>query len=415
MPQTSFHIMTKPIGPICNLDCKYCFYLEKENLYPDTRHWAMPDETLESYIRQYIEAQPVEDVHFAWQGGEPTLLGVDFFRKVVALQQKYADGRTIHNALQTNGTLLDDEWAAFLAGNRFLVGISIDGPREMHDYYRVDKGNAPTFDRVMRGLDKLKQHQADFNTLTVINRRNSQYPLEVYRFLKEIGSRFIQFIPIVERKTAEPDANGLVLIEPTCGRQADVTDWSVEPKTFGSFLVKIFDEWVAQDVGLHYVQIFDVALESWMGMEASLCVFRRTCGAALAMEHTGDIYSCDHFVYPEHKLGNITQAALKDLVTSAQQKKFGEDKRDSLPRMCRECEVRFACNGECPKHRFLTTPDGEPGLNYLCEGYKHFFKHINPYMNFMAEDLRAGRAPANIMQIVGKAETEGTAKAIGRG
>ncbi|HET7103465.1 MAG TPA: anaerobic sulfatase maturase, partial [Terracidiphilus sp.] len=354
-------------------------------------------------------------VHFAWQGGEPTLLGVDFFRKVVALQQKYADGRTIHNALQTNGTLLDDEWAAFLAGNRFLVGISIDGPREMHDYYRVDKGNAPTFDRVMRGLDKLKQHQADFNTLTVINRRNSQYPLEVYRFLKEIGSRFIQFIPIVERKTAEPDANGLVLIEPTCGRQADVTDWSVEPKTFGSFLVKIFDEWVAQDVGLHYVQIFDVALESWMGMEASLCVFRRTCGAALAMEHTGDIYSCDHFVYPEHKLGNITQAALKDLVTSAQQKKFGEDKRDSLPRMCRECEVRFACNGECPKHRFLTTPDGEPGLNYLCEGYKHFFKHINPYMNFMAEDLRAGRAPANIMQIVGKAETEGTAKAIGRG
>ena len=392
--------MTKPIGPICNLDCKYCFYLEKENLYPNTKHWAMSPETLERYIREYIAAQPNDEVHFAWQGGEPTLLGVDFFRTVVELQQKYAAGKSIHNALQTNATLIDDPWADFLARQNFLVGVSIDGPRALHDYYRVDKGNAPTFDRVMRGIARLRKHNVDFNTLTVVNRKNSQHPLEVYRFLKEIGSGFMQFIPVVERKASEPDPHGLVLIQPSFQMPAEVTDWSVEPEAYGRFLACVFDEWVKRDVGRFYVQMFDVALESWLGMEASLCVFRRTCGSALAMEHTGDVYSCDHFVYPENKLGNITETPLQHMVSSPRQKQFGNHKLDSLPRMCRECDVRFACNGECPKHRFLHTPDGEPGLNYLCSGYKYFFQHIDPYMRFMAAELRAGRPPANIMQIV---------------
>ena len=401
MAHSPFHIMTKPIGPICNLDCKYCFYLEKEKLYPGTKTWKMSGEVLERYVREYIAAQPGDEVHFAWQGGEPTLLGVEFFRNVVELQRKYATGKTIANALQTNGVLIDDEWGEFLAEHRFLVGVSIDGPRELHDCYRVDKGQAPTFDRVMRGIEKLKQHQVEFNTLTVVHRKNSEYPLEVYRFLKEIGSGFIQFIPIVERRSSDGDGSGLVLIKPSFENEAEVTEWSVNPESYGRFLSRIFDEWVKKDVGRSYVQLFDVALESWLGMEASLCVFRRTCGSALAMEHTGDLYSCDHFVYPDNKLGNILETALEKLVALPEQKAFGQAKADSLPRMCRNCEVRFACNGECPKHRFLTTPDGEAGLNYLCAGYKHFFKHIDPYMQFMAAELRAGRPPANIMRMLG--------------
>jgi uncharacterized protein len=397
----AFHIMTKPIGPICNLDCKYCFYLEKENLYPNNRRWEMAPEVLEQYIRQYIAAQPINEVHFAWQGGEPTLLGVDFFRTVVALQQKHAGGKAIHNALQTNATLIDDEWGQFLAEHNFLVGVSLDGPRELHDHYRVDKGYAPTFDRVMRGLKLLKDRKVEFNTLTVVNRHNSQHPLDVYKFLKEVGSGFMQFIPVVERKTSEPGSDGLVLVQPTFNRSADVTEWSVEPLAYGRFLSQIFDEWVKRDVGRYFVQQFDVALESWLGLDASLCIFRKTCGSALAMEHTGDLYSCDHFVYPENKLGNIMKTDLEQMVGSQQQKSFGLNKLNSLPRMCRECDVRFACNGECPKHRFLTTPDGEPGLNYLCAGYKLFFHHIDPYMQFMASELRAGRPPANIMRMVG--------------
>jgi uncharacterized protein len=320
---------------------------------------------------------------------------------VIALQQKYGNGKSIHNALQTNGTLIDDDWGQFLAEHKFLVGVSLDGPRELHDHYRVDKGNAPTFERVMRGLKKLKEHRVDFNTLTVVNRHNSQYPLEVYRFLKEVGSGFMQFIPVVERKAAEPGSDGLVLIQPSFDRSAEVTEWSVEPLAYGRFLAQIFDEWVKKDVGRYFVQHFDVALESWLGMDASLCVFRKTCGSALAMEHTGDLYSCDHFVYSENKLGNVMEINLERMVGSQQQKNFGLDKLNSLPRMCRECDVRFACNGECPKHRFLKTPDGEPGLNYLCAGYKHFFHYIDPYMRFMAAELCAGRPPANIMRIVG--------------
>ena len=403
MSAGAFHVMTKPIGPVCNLDCTYCFYLEKEKLYPGTKDWAMPDEVLERYVREYIAAQPGEEAHFAWQGGEPTLLGVEFFRKVVALEQKHAGGKTIHNALQTNGTLIDDAWGEFLAKERFLVGISIDGPREMHDHYRVDKGNAPTFDRVMRGLAKLKGHGVEYNTLTVVNRYNAQFPEEVYAFLKEIGSGFMQFIPVVERAAAEPGRDGLVLIEPAIDSAgAKVTEWSVEPLQYGRFLARIFDEWVVKDVGKYYVQQFDVSLESWLGLEQSLCVFRRTCGSAMAMEHGGDLYSCDHFVYPEHKLGNVMETKLAEMAGSAQQRKFGRDKNDTLPRMCRTCDVRFACNGECPKHRFARTPDGEAGLNYLCAGYKHFFHHIDPYMRFMAAELQAGRPPANVMRLVGR-------------
>jgi uncharacterized protein len=334
--------------------------------------------------------------------GEPTLLGVPFFRRVVEFQEQYSDGRTIENSLQTNATLINDEWGNFLHENHFLIGVSIDGPREVHDFYRVDKGGAPTYDRVMRGISKLKEHKVEFNTLTVVNRQNSAYPIEVYRFLKEIGSGFIQFIPIVERKTAEPKSDGLVLIQPSFEGPAEVTAWSVEPRAYGEFLARIFDEWVKKDVGRIYVQHFDVALENWLGLDASLCVFRSTCGSAMAMEHTGDLYSCDHFVYPENKLGNITEQSLGEMAASAQQSAFGQDKLRTLPRMCRECPVRFACHGECPKHRFMKTPDGEPGLNYLCAGYKYFFQHIDPYMRFMADELKAKRAPANIMQLLGE-------------
>ena len=393
-----FHIMTKPTGPVCNLDCKYCFYLEKEKLYPGKSDWRMPEDVLESFIRQYIEAQSGEVVTFAWQGGEPTLLGVDYFRKVVELQGKYLNGKRIENAFQTNGILLDDRWGEFLAENKFLVGLSIDGPKELHDRYRVDKGGQPTFNRVMRGLAYLKKHGVEFNTLTVVQRHNSRYPLDVYRFLKEAGSGFIQFIPIVERIAANTGPDGLVLIAPRAPQAATVSEWSVEALQYGKFLCRIFDEWVRNDVGRVYVQFFDVALEMWYGLPASLCIFRETCGDAMALEHNGDLYSCDHYVYPENKLGNIMEHPLESLVASAQQAKFGRDKRETLPRYCRECDVRFACNGECPKHRFIRTPDGEEGLNYLCAGYKLFFHHIDPYMQFMAEELRRQRAPANVMR-----------------
>lgn len=356
----------------------------------------MPDEILESYIRHKLEASDVPVENFAWQGGEPTLLGVDYFRKVVELQQKYANGKSIENTFQTNGILLNDEWCEFFAENHFLIGVSIDGPREIHDKYRVDKGGNPTFHKVMRGIDLLKKHHVEFNTLTVVQRHNAHYPLEVYSFLKEVGSGFMQFIPIVERIAAHRTVDGLSLVLPDC-EDAVVSDWSVEPEQFGKFLIAIFDEWVRNDVGRYYVQIFDVSLEAWCSMQPGLCLFSETCGRALAIEHNGDLYSCDHYVYPENKLGNITENSLSTMVESQQQQIFGTAKRDTLPRYCRHCEVRFLCNGECPKNRFLRTPDGELGLNYLCAGYKMFFKHIEPYVRFMANELRNQRAPANVM------------------
>ena len=396
-----FHVMSKPIGPICNLDCKYCFYLEKEKLYPDTRKWKMDDDVLETYIAQYIASQESPEISFAWQGGEPTLLGVDYFRRIVELQRKYADGKVIHNAFQTNGTLLDDEWGAFLAQEKFLVGLSVDGPAELHDYYRVDKKQQATFEQVMRGLGFLKKHGAEFNTLTVVNRRNSQKPLEVYRFLKEIGSGFIQFIPLVERQAqTRLKVLGMDLAEPMLPDDPErppVTGWSVVSRDYGSFLCTIFDEWVRRDVGRVFVQLFDVALGNWMGMGSSLCVFAEKCGRAMAIEHNGDLYSCDHFVYPRYKLGNIMNRSLGEMVQSAEQVKFGNDKSDTLPEYCRKCEVRFACNGECPKHRFIRTPDGEDGLNYLCPAYKKFFNHIDEPMKMMATLVQSGRPAALVM------------------
>ena len=393
------HIMAKPHGPICNLDCTYCYYLEKENLYAESgREFLMPDNVLESHIRQYIAATPGSHVSFAWQGGEPTLLGIPFFERVLELQRQYADGKTIENALQTNGTLLDDAWGEFLAKNGFLIGLSVDGPAHLHDAYRVDKGGKPSFDRVMRGLSILKKHGVEFNTLTVIHRKNSYHAREIYSFLKQIGSRYLQFIPIVEQLAAEPDNNGLRLLKPFSRTPSQVSEWSVEPLQFGRFLQEIFDEWVLSDVGRIFVQTFDVALESWAGVPQSLCVFKPTCGSALVLEHNGDLYSCDHFVYPDNRLGNITQQPLVQLASSQQQSRFGSAKLVGLPSDCRSCDVRFACNGECPKHRFTTTASGEYGLNYLCAGYKHFFHHIDPYMRFMANELRQNRAPARVMQ-----------------
>ena len=411
-----FHVLAKPIGPICNLDCRYCFYLEKRTLYPhkpEMPDWVLPESTLEEYIRQYIQSQESSAVSFAWQGGEPTLLGVDYFSKAVALQQKHANGKQIENTLQTNGVLLDDKWCEFLARNRFLVGLSIDGPRHLHDRYRVDKGGAPSFDRVARGLGYLKKHGVDFNTLTAVQRHNSRYPLDVYHFLKEIGSGFIQFIPIVERIAGGSTPDGLALISPDSSAPARISEWSVEPLQYGKFLCAIFDNWVRNDVGKVFVQLFDVTLAAWVGMEPTLCVFQRSCGSAAVIEHNGDIYSCDHYVYPENKLGNIMDQPLDSMLRSPQQIRFGLDKLDRLPRYCHECKVRFVCNGECPKHRFMQTPDGEGNLNYLCPGYKLFFTHIDPCMEFMAAELRAERPPANIMPWIRDRRTAGK-KQMGR-
>ena len=398
----SFHIMAKPTGPICNLDCKYCFYLEKENLYPGKSDFAMSYDVLESFIKQKIEIHNVDQVNFAWQGGEPTLLGIDFFKKVVELQEKYSNGKRIENGFQTNGILLNDEWCSFFFENNFLIGLSIDGPKELHDKYRVYKGGQPTFDRVMRGIQFLKKHEVEFNTLTVVNKKNSYYPLKVYNFLKEAGSGYMQFIPVVERVSENEQ---LKLVLPDYKGDAEVTDWSVESLQYGNFLCEIFDEWVQKDVGEYFVQIFDVALESWLGIQQSLCVFNETCGRALAIEYNGDLYSCDHYVYPENKLGNIIEQPLESLIYSEQQVKFGKDKKDTLPEYCLNCEVKFACNGECPKHRFIETPDGENGLNYLCAGYKKFFNHINPYMKFMANELVNKRPASNIMNMSGLVES----------
>ncbi len=399
---TAFHVMTKPIGPLCNLDCKYCFYLEKEKLFPSNENFRMSDEVLESYVRQYIAAQNVPEIHFAWQGGEPTLLGVGFFRKVVEFQKKYAGGKTINNAIQTNGTLLDDEWCEFLAEHRFLVGVSVDGPPKLHDAYRVDKKGDATYEKVILGIRRLQKHGVEFNTLTVVNRVNSKKPLEVYRFLKEIGSGFIQFIPLVERLAdAEAIKLGLDLAVPPRvdeeGARLPVTEWSVEPEQYGKFLTTIYDEWVKQDVGKVFVQLFDVALGNWMGMGGGLCVFSENCGSALAMEHNGDVYSCDHYVYPRYKLGNLLNQDLGAMAASEEQRAFGQAKSATLPEYCRSCEVRFACHGECPKHRFLRTPDGEAGLNYLCRAYKRFFTHVDPSMRKMAALLQARRPAAEIM------------------
>ncbi|MBC2593727.1 anaerobic sulfatase maturase [Ruficoccus amylovorans] len=402
-----FHIMTKPMGPLCNLDCQYCFYLEKEGLFPSNERFKMNPELLETYIRDYIAAQPGQSVSFAWQGGEPTLAGVDFFRKVVELQRKYAAGRQIENALQTNGTLLNDEWCRFLAGEGFLVGISIDGPERLHDAGRVDKRGQSSYRQVIRGIELARKHKVEFNTLTVVSSSNVGEPLEVYKFLRNIGSNYLQFIPLVERAADEASAKlGLSLglppdfDNPPAPHQPIVTKWTVDSRAWGQFLCKIFDRWVTRDVGRTFVQQFDVALGKWLGMPGGTCVFSETCGKAFALEHNGDLYACDHYVYPRYKLGNILNQSIAELADSAAARKFGNDKRDKLTRYCRECEVRFACNGDCPKHRFTFTPEGEFGLSHLCAGYKLFFHHIDPAMKLMADLYRNRRPSSDIMAIL---------------
>ena len=385
-----FHLLAKPTGAVCNLGCKYCFFLSKKNLYP-LSSFRMSDELLETYTRQYIEAQQIAQATSAWQGGEPTLMGLDFFKRSIQYQQKYRRPKMIiQNTMQTNGTLLDDDWCEFFAKNNFLIGLSLDGPRELHDAYRVDKTGKPTFDRVMRAARLLRDHKVDYNILATVHAANADHPLEVYRFLRDkVKANFIQFIPIVERDNDTGFQEG-----------DTVTDRSVKADQYGRFLISIFDEWVKKDVGKTYVQIFDVALAAWAGVPPGICAFSETCGTAMAMEHNGDMYSCDHFVEPKYLLGNINEKHMAQLAASRKQRKFGRDKLDSLPEYCRKCEVRFACNGECPKNRFIQTPDGEPGLNYLCAGYREFFRHIDGPMRFMAHELRMGQAPANIMNFI---------------
>jgi len=404
----AFHVLIKPTGAICNLDCKYCFFLSKEMLYPGSR-FRMADDLLETYLKQLLESHRAPEVDVAWQGGEPTLMGLDFFKRSVELVNKLKrSDQQIQYTIQTNGTLLNDEWCAFFKENNFLVGLSMDGPKDLHDVYRVNKGGAGSFDQVMRGVNLLKKLQVDFNILCTVHAANQHHPLQVYRFFRdELGAQFIQFIPIIERASAStlPTANLGWSKRPGGDRPLYVnegtlvTERSVEPRAFGRFLNSIFDEWVKRDVGKVYVQHFDSALANWVGVPGAVCIFAETCGQAVALEHNGDLYSCDHFVESAHKLGNIRETHLIQLLASPQQIKFGQDKKNTLPRYCRECEVRFACNGECPKNRFIKTPDGEEGLNYLCAGYKTFFNHIDGTMKIMAALLRRGRYADEIMQM----------------
>lgn len=388
------HVLAKPAGAACNLNCAYCYFLNKERLYPGSR-FRMSDEVLKNYISQLIESHRTDKVAVAWQGGEPTLMGIDFYRRAIELQEKYRrPGMTFENTMQTNGTRLNAEWCEFFRENNFLIGISIDGPRELHDAHRVDKRGQPTFDRVMRGLRLLQKHGVEYNVLVTVNRINADHPREVYRFLRdEVETSWIQFIPAIERLK-----DGVVSLNQ---EGTTVSERTVEPEQWGNFLMAIFDEWVRHDVGKVFVQTFEAAVRNWLGLGSSgMCVFDPTCGHGLALEHNGDLYACDHFVEPKYLLGNIRQRHMTDLVGSEQQRQFGRDKLDTLPRTCCECEVRFACHGECPKNRFLTTADGEPGLNYLCAGYKSFFHHIDRPLKIMAQLLRRGSEAAQVMQVL---------------
>jgi uncharacterized protein len=379
--------MAKPTGAICNLDCQYCFFLAKEELYPGS-DFRMSDSVLEAYVRDLLQAhRGMPEVVVAFQGGEPTMMGVDFFRRLIEVEQRHMQpGQQVLNTIQTNATLIDDEWARFLAEHGFLVGVSIDGPRQMHDAYRVDKGGKPTFDRVIRGLDVLKAHGVEWNALTTVHAANEGHGGEVYRFLRDdLGARYVQLIPIVERS---PDPAG------------PVTDRSISAEGYGQFMVDVFDEWLPRDVGTVFVQSFDSALAAFLGMpEAGVCVHAETCGRAVALEHTGDVYSCDHYVDPEYLIGNLADGrTLLQIVDSPVQQAFGQAKRDTLTQYCRDCDVRFACNGGCPKDRFIATPDGEPGLHYLCVGYQQFFRHIDKPMRVMADLVRQGRHADEVMQ-----------------
>ena len=410
----AFHLLAKPTGPICNLDCEYCFFLSKEALYPGDR-FRMADELLETYLRQLLEAHRTPEVTVAWQGGEPTMMGLDFFKRSVELVERLRKPwQQVQHTIQTNGVLLDDSWAAFFKQHGFLVGLSIDGPKHIHDAYRVDQRGEGSFDRVMAGYEHLRRHDVDVNVLCTVHAVNQDRSLEVYHFFRdELGLRFMQFIPIVERTTETmlPLAN---IGWSTSSKQKRplyvqagnrVTDRSVDPEAYGRFLIEIFDEWVQRDIGEVFVQMFDTALANWHGEPGAVCVFSETCGLALAMEHNGDLYSCDHYVEPDHLLGNIDETPMIELIASDRQRAFGQAKNDSLPQYCLDCEVRFACHGGCPRERFTTTPDGEDGLNYLCAGYKGFFDHVDRPMKMMSAMLRQGRAPSEISALLRAEET----------
>ena len=388
--------MTKPVGAVCNLACKYCYYLEKTNLYKDNKSkYVMSDSLLEKFIKEYINSQTMPQVLFTWHGGETLMRPLSFYQKVIELQKKYANGRTIDNCIQTNGTLLNDEWCEFFHNNHWLVGVSIDGPQDFHDEYRKNKQGKPSFVKVMQGIKLLKKHQVEWNAMAVVNDYNADYPLEFYHFFKDLECHYIQFTPIVERIHLNSDGRYLANV---LQKEEKLADFSVTPEQWGNFLCTLFDEWVKNDVGKYFIQIFDATLANWMGTQPGVCTMAPTCGHAGVMEFNGDVYACDHFVFPEFKLGNIYEKSLIEMMYGDKQSRFGLQKRDALPAQCKACKYLFACNGECPKNRFLTTEDGEFGLNYLCKGYYQFFDHIAHYMDFMKKELLAERAPANVMK-----------------
>ena len=392
------YVMLKPAGAHCNLACKYCYYLEKNKLYPTAQRHLMSDEMLEQFTREYIEAQTMSQVLFTWHGGEPLLRSIDFYRKALSLQQKYAGGRRIDNVIQTNGTLLTDEWCEFFAQNHWLVGISIDGPQPDHDHYRLTAAGKPSWKKVIQGIKLLKKHGVEWNAMAVVNAYNANHPLEFYRFFKENGCQFLQFTPIVERLTRHEDGRTLASLADK--DEISLSEASVAPEQWGYFLCAIFDEWVRKDVGKIFVEIFDCTLANWMGISPGICAYSKECGHAGVMEHNGDVYSCDHFVFPEYKLGNIRDHSLIDMLYGEQQQEFSRLKHSSLPRQCKECDMEFACHGECPKNRFMKDKYGDSGLNYLCPGYYHYYQHVAPYMDYMKQELMSQRPPSNIMKVV---------------
>lgn len=392
------YVMLKPAGAHCNLACKYCYYLEKNNLYQNSHRHLMSDEMLEQFTREYIEAQTMPQVLFTWHGGEPLMRSIDFYKKALALQKKYANGKQIDNVIQTNGTLLTDEWCEFFAKNHWLVGISIDGPQEYHDHYRVTPAGKPSWEKVMQGISLLKKHRVEWNAMAVVNAYNAEHPLEFYHFFRDNGCQYLQFTPIVERLTEHED--GRTLASLADDREIPLADASVTPQQWGNFLCTIFDDWVRYDVGKTFVEIFDCTLANWMGVLPGICAYSKECGHAGVMEHNGDVYSCDHFVFPEYKLGNIREQSLIDMLYGEKQQAFSRLKHTSLPRQCKECDMEFACHGECPKNRFEKDKYGEPGLNYLCQGYYQYYTHVAPYMDFMKRELLAQRPPANIMNVL---------------
>ena len=390
------YIMVKPVGSACNLRCDYCYYLEKQLLYANEGRQMLSDELLERFIREYIESQTTPEVLFTWHGGEPLVRPLAFYEKVVRLQQRYARGRRIANSLQTNGTLINDDWAQFFHDQGWLIGVSLDGPEAYHDAFRRTRGGGPSFRNVIRGIDILNRHAVEWNALAVANRLNGDHPLSFYRFFKNIGCRYIQVTPVVERLAHHDDGRQLASLVD----EGQLAPFSIRPKQWGNFLCTIFDDWVRHDVGKTFVEIFDCTLANWMGVLPGICAYSKECGHAGVMEHNGDVYSCDHFVFPEYKLGNIRDQSLIDMLYGEKQQAFSRLKHTSLPRQCKECDMEFACHGECPKNRFEKDKYGEPGLNYLCQGYYQYYTHVAPYMDFMKRELLAQRPPANIMNVL---------------